>query len=71
MPLWPIEFKSGQTVTRDYLIGLQKWLALAGAFASKPLSGETLVNEHVKIVLRMLAHRPEVVMNRPFAAFGE
>jgi uncharacterized protein len=36
-PLLPIEIKSGQTVTRDYLIGLQKWLALAGAFASKPL----------------------------------
>lgn len=35
--LLPIEIKSGQTVTRDYLIGLQKWLALAGAFASKPL----------------------------------
>ncbi|CBE67691.1 protein of unknown function [Candidatus Methylomirabilis oxygeniifera] len=33
----PIEITSGQTVTRDYLIGLQKWLALAGAFASKPL----------------------------------
>jgi hypothetical protein len=35
--LLPNEIKSGQTVTRDYLIGLQKWLALAGAFASKPL----------------------------------
>ena len=33
--------------------------------------GEKLVVEHAKTVLRMLAHRPEVVMNRPFAAFGE
>lgn len=34
-------------------------------------SGETLVDEHVKTVLRMVAHRSEVMMNRPFAAFGE
>lgn len=33
-------------------------------------SDETLVDEHVKTVLRVLAHRPEVVMNRSFAAFG-
>lgn len=35
--LTPIEIKSGQTVTRDYLIGLQKWLVIAGASAVKPL----------------------------------
>jgi len=29
--------------------------------------GEKLVDEKVKTVLRMFAHRPEVVMNRPFA----
>jgi len=33
--------------------------------------GEKLVDEHAKTVLRMVAHRLEVVMNRPFAAFGE
>lgn len=35
--LAPIEIKSGQTVTRDYLIGLQKWIALAGTSVVKPL----------------------------------
>jgi len=35
--LAPIEIKSGQTVTRDYLIGLQKWMALAGTSTVKPL----------------------------------
>jgi len=32
----PIEIKSGQTVTRDFFTGLNRWLALAGAAATNP-----------------------------------
>ncbi len=32
----PIEIKSGKTVTRDFLSGLEKWLALAGDTALNP-----------------------------------
>lgn len=34
--LLPIEVKSGRTVTRDSVAGLQKWLALAGSAAGTP-----------------------------------
>lgn len=34
--LLPVEVKSGQTVTRNYFSGLEKWLELAGAAAGRP-----------------------------------
>ncbi len=34
--LMPIEIKSGQTVTRDYFTGLNRWLNLAGKAAGDP-----------------------------------
>lgn len=32
----PIEIKSGQTLNRDFFIGLERWLALAGGLAHAP-----------------------------------
>lgn len=34
--LIPVEIKSGQTVTRDYMTGLKKWLDIAGTTAGAP-----------------------------------
>lgn len=34
--LIPIEIKSGQTVTKDYFTGINKWLAIANAAAGSP-----------------------------------
>ncbi|MBS1222797.1 MAG: family ATPase [Proteobacteria bacterium] len=35
--LRPIEIKSGQTLNRDFFIGLERWLALAGSQAQSPV----------------------------------
>ena len=35
--LRPIEIKSGQTLNRDFFIGLERWLALAGSQAESPV----------------------------------
>lgn len=35
--LRPIEIKSGQTLNRDFFIGLERWLALAGSQAASPV----------------------------------
>lgn len=35
--LHPIEIKSGQTLNRDFFIGLERWLALAGSQAALPV----------------------------------
>lgn len=35
--LRPIEIKSGQTLNRDFFIGLERWLALAGSQAALPV----------------------------------
>lgn len=35
--LRPIEIKSGQTLNRDFFIGLERWLALAGSQATSPV----------------------------------
>lgn len=34
--LMPVEIKSGQTVTPDYMQGLNRWQAIAGTFSEKP-----------------------------------
>jgi uncharacterized protein len=34
--LVPVEIKSGQTLNRDYFVGLERWMALAGPLARDP-----------------------------------
>ena len=35
--LHPIEIRLGQTLNRDFFIGLERWLALAGSQAASPV----------------------------------
>lgn len=58
-------------MTRCRLIRCQAGRRTLRSVSFPTFLGEKLVDEYVKTVLRMLTHRPEVVMNRPFAAFGE
>ena len=47
----PVEIKSGQTLNRDFLKGLQHWCALAGEFATTPtlIYGGSEAREHMGI----------------------
>ena len=52
--LMPIEIKSGKTLTRDSFAGLEKWCALAGDSAMRPLliygGSETYLHKGVRVV---------------------
>jgi len=52
--MMPIEVKSGQTLTRDSFVGLEKWCALAGDKAFRPalISGgsETYERQGVRVL---------------------
>lgn len=51
--LRPIEIKSGQTLNRDYFVGLERWLGIAGQQALSPLlvygGEETLIHKGIQV----------------------
>lgn len=58
--LHPIEIKSGQTLNRDFFIGLERWLALAGNQAATPVlvygGAEELMHREVRVLPWHQAH---------------
>jgi len=51
--LRPVEIKSGQTLNRDYFVGLERWLGCAGQQALSPLlvygGEETLIHKGIQV----------------------
>jgi hypothetical protein len=51
--LRPVEIKSGQTLNRDYFVGLERWLGIAGQQVLSPLlvygGDETLIHKGIQV----------------------
>lgn len=52
--LMPVEIKSGQTLNRDFFIGLERWMALAGDMAFNPTLIHGGREEHERRGVRVL-----------------
>lgn len=69
--LRPIEIKSGQTLNRDFFIGLERWLALAGKQAASPVLVYGGAEELIHRAMRVLPwHRIQAILEADPREFG-
>ncbi len=69
--LRPIEIKSGQTLNRDFFIGLERWLALAGKQAAAPVLVYGGAEELLHRAVRVLPwHRIQAILEADPREFG-